>query len=119
MRQERRSTFEEDVWAVVRAVPAGRVTTYGAVARALGMEGASRRVGWAMNASGRAAVPVPAHRVVNRSGMLTGQGHFAPGVSMADRLRLEGVAVEAGRVVRFAELFWDAAVELANEAERT
>jgi len=119
MNPDRTFTFEEDVWAVVCAVPAGRVTTYGSIARALGLAGASRRVGWAMNASGRAAVPVPAHRVVNRSGMLTGQVHFAAGAPMADRLRREGVEVEAGRVVRFAELFWDAAVELAHEAERT
>jgi len=111
--------FEEEVWAVVRAVPVGRVTTYGAVARALGMEGASRRVGWALNACDRAAEPVPAHRVVNRLGMLTGQAHFGTGWSMEDRLEEEGIRVEAGRVVEFEELFWDAAVELAHEAEGT
>lgn len=111
--------FEQEVWEVVRAVPAGRVTTYGAVARALGMPGASRRVGWALNACTRAAVPVPAHRVVNRSGLLTGFAHFGPGLAMAEQLQSEGIAVEAGRVVRFAELFWDPAVELAHEAERT
>ncbi len=111
--------FEQEVWEVVRAVPAGRVTTYGAVARALGMPGASRRVGWALNACTRAAVPVPAHRVVNRSGLLTGFAHFGPGLAMAEQLQREGIEVEAGRVVRFAELFWDPAVELAHEAERT
>lgn len=113
------ATFEEGVWAVVCAVPAGRVTTYGSVARALGMPGASRRVGWALNACTRSAVPVPAHRVVNRSGVLTGFAHFGPGLAMAEQLQREGIEVEAGRVVRFAELFWDAAVELVYEAERT
>lgn len=96
--------FERDVCALVRLVPRGRVTTYGAVARAVGKPGASRRVGWVLHTAGAV---VPAHRVVNRLGLLTGATHFPEDRPMADLLTAEGVRVEQGCVVEFKRLFWD------------
>lgn len=114
--------FERDVHAVARLVPPGRVTSYGAIARYLGAARASRMVGWAMNRA--LAVPsvpeadvdghpsIPAHRVVNRQGLLTGRLHFPTPTAMAERLREEGVPVEGDRVVDFAAHFWDPNTEL-------
>jgi methylated-DNA-protein-cysteine methyltransferase related protein len=104
--------FFERVWAVVRLVPAGRVTTYGAVARFAGAPGAARTVGWAMNASHRSDVHVPAHRVVNRIGMLTGKHHFRHPEMMKELLESEGVRIEDDRVTDFKKLFWDPYKEL-------
>ena len=107
--------FERDVHAVARLVPEGRVTSYGAIARYLGAARAARMVGWAMNRalSADAVVgPVPAHRVLNRQGLLTGRMHFPTPTAMAERLRAEGVPVEQDRVVDFAERFWDPSTEL-------
>lgn len=101
------SSFFEDVHDVVRLVPDGRVTTYGAIARYLGSGLSARMVGWAMNASHGVVPEVPAHRVVNRNGMLSGKMHFNPPESMEMRLRQEGIEVREDRVVRFAEVFWD------------
>lgn len=99
--------FFEQVYAVVRLVPAGRVTSYGAIATYLGSARSSRMVGWAMNASHSQAEPVPAHRVVNRNGMLTGKMHFSHPGAMQDLLEREGIAVVEDKVQDFKSLFWD------------
>lgn len=103
--------FFADVYDVVRHVPHGRVTTYGAIARFLGLTRSARMVGWAMNAS-HALPDVPAHRVVNRNGLLTGKHHFATPTAMEDALRSEGVIVENDQVKDFDKLLWDPSSEL-------
>ncbi len=103
--------FFEQVWAVVREVPRGRVTSYGAIAKALGSPQSSRMVGWAMNAAHELS-DVPAHRVVNRCGILTGKIHFSPSSAMQKRLEAEGVKVKKDKVVNFEKLFWDPVKEL-------
>ena len=105
-------SFEQDVYDVVRAIPEGRVTSYGAIAKVLGASRASRRVGWVLNKSFGAHPPVPAHRVVNRLGMLTGAIHFPEDQPMAAHLKAEGVAVENDTVVDFEARFWDPMTEL-------
>ena len=103
-------TFFEDVYAVVRLVPAGRVTSYGAIAHYLGTRGSARMVGWAMNQAHGS--DVPAHRVVNRVGLLTGKHHFGPPHRMQQLLEEEGVRVQDDKVQDFKKLFWDPSVEL-------
>jgi len=105
-------SFNEDVFEVVRLIPKGRVTSYGAIAKYLGDARASRRIGWALNKSFTITPDVPAHRVVNRLGMLSGALHFPPERSMADELREEGVKVIEGQVVEFDKCFWDPMTEL-------
>ena len=107
------SDFFHDVWDVVRLIPEGRVTNYGAIAKYLGSARSSRMVGWAMNASHASPEPVPAHRVVNRIGMLSGKAHFPDPERMQQLLEQEGVEVKDERVVRFTELFWDPMKELS------
>jgi methylated-DNA-protein-cysteine methyltransferase related protein len=97
-------------------VPKGRVTTYGAIARYLGSRGSARMVGWAMNASHSSAHSVPAHRVVNRNGMLTGKFHFGAPALMEQLLAGEGVAVKDDKVQAFNQVFWDPSVELPYPA---
>jgi|TARA_B110000196_G_C20514354_1_gene372712 methylated-DNA-protein-cysteine methyltransferase-like protein len=104
--------FNEDVFEVVRNIPIGRVTSYGAIAKCIGDARASRRVGWALNKSFTVSPTVPAHRVVNRLGMLSGALHFPPQMSMADELANEGVNVKDGQVVAFDRHFWDPMTEL-------
>jgi methylated-DNA-protein-cysteine methyltransferase-like protein len=104
--------FASDVFDVVRAVPKGRVTTYGAVANCLGSKKSSRRVGWVLNKSFSAFPAVPAHRVVNRLGQLTGAMHFPKGRPMSSMLEAEGVQVQDATVVDFKALFWDPMTEL-------
>lgn len=104
--------FFENVFEVVRLVPKGRVTSYGAIARYLGAAKSSRMVGWAMNASHSSHKPVPAHRVVNRNGQLTGKMHFSSPDAMEKRLLDEGIRVEKDTVVDFKKLFWDPSKEL-------
>lgn len=104
--------FFERVWRVVRRIPAGRVTTYGAIARYLGASRGARLVGYAMNASHHVQPPVPAHRVVNRHGYLTGKFHFPTPTAMQDRLEAEGITVLNDQVRDFARLFWDPAQHL-------
>ncbi|MDP4285007.1 MAG: MGMT family protein [Bacteroidota bacterium] len=105
-------TFFEDVYAVVRQIPKGRVTSYGAIANYLGTKLSARMVGWAMNAAHHAFPKVPAHRVVNRNGMLTGKAHFATPDLMQQLLSKEKIKVENDTVVNFDKLFWDPAKEL-------
>ena len=107
-----KNDFFNDVYAVVRLIPNGRVTTYGAIARYLGTGRSSRMVGWAMNNSHDLQDPVPAHRVVNRIGMLTGKAHFGDGDTMRKLLEAEGVEIAEDCVVDFARLFWDPVVEI-------
>jgi len=99
--------FFQRVYAVCRLIPYGRVTTYGAIAKAIGAGKSARMVGWAMNLSHAEKDIVPAHRVVNRQGMLTGKMHFSTPVLMEQLLSAEGVEVKKDQVVRFKELFWD------------
>ena len=105
--------FFQDVHEVVRLIPAGRVSTYGAIAHYLGARHGARTVGYAMLAAHTAGQPVPAHRVVNRLGHLTGRLHFATPFAMQESLEAEGVRVEEDRVLEFARLCWDPATELA------
>jgi methylated-DNA-protein-cysteine methyltransferase related protein len=103
--------FFEDVYAVVKLIPHGRVTNYGAIAKFLGTGLSSRMVGWAMNAS-HSQSDVPAHRVVNRIGLLTGKNHFETPEKMQQLLEAEGVAVVNDRVVGFKNIYWDPCIEL-------
>lgn len=105
-------SFFEQVFDVVRQVPKGRVTTYGAIAAALGTRLSARMVGWAMNAAHNVKPAVPAQRVINRAGLLSGKMHFATPTQMQELLEKEGVKVVDDKVVEFEKLFWDPAVEL-------
>jgi methylated-DNA-protein-cysteine methyltransferase related protein len=109
---EKQKDFFEMVYQVVRLIPEGRLTSYGAVAKYLGTGRSSRMVGWAMNASHAQAEPVPAHRVVNREGVLTGKMHFNPPSRMQQLLEKEGVEIINDKVRDFKKLFWDPAKEL-------
>ena len=106
-------SFFEQVFEVVRLIPKGRVTSYGAIAAALGTKLSARMVGWAMNASHITKPKVPAHRVVNRNGMLSGKMHFAYPEQMQELLEKEGVKVLDDKVVEFEKRFWDPATELS------
>jgi len=108
----RQFSFFEDVYAVVRQIPKGRVTSYGAIAHYLGTKLSARMVGWAMNGAHGVTPKVPAHRVVNRNGMLTGKAHFATPTLMEELLRKEKISVTNDTVVDFKKLFWDPAAEL-------
>jgi methylated-DNA-protein-cysteine methyltransferase related protein len=111
----RDETFFELVYDVVRQVPKGRVTSYGAIAAALGAKGSARMVGWAMNNCHHLYPTVPAHRVVNRSGLLTGKMHFGEPDRMQQLLEKEGVQVKDDQVQDFDKLFWDPLTELGLE----
>jgi methylated-DNA-protein-cysteine methyltransferase-like protein len=101
------SGFFQRVYEVVRMVPQGRVTTYGAIARYLGAPGAARMVGWALNQSHTSADYIPAHRVVNRAGLLTGKHHFDGSSLMQEMLENEGAIIEENRIMNLKDLFWD------------
>lgn len=105
-------SFFENVYDVVRQIPKGRVTSFGAIANYLGTKMSSRMVGWAMNGAHNASPKVPAHRVLNRNGMLTGKAHFATPTLMEELLNKEKIKVENDTVVDFEKLFWDPAKEL-------
>lgn len=108
---EKNKDFFQDVYDVVRLIPKGRVTSYGAIAKYLSSPRASRMVGWAMNNS-HALKDVPAHRVVNRNGLLTGKAHFASDTEMEQLLLKEGIQVKNDQIVDFKSVFWDPSVEL-------
>ena len=99
------------VYEVVKLIPPGKVTSYGAIANYLGTKGSARMVGWAMNAAHNLN-DVPAHRVVNRNGLLTGKSHFEEPNRMQELLEIEGVAVEEDQIQEFAKHYWDPAIEL-------
>jgi len=105
-------SFFELVFEVARQIPKGRVTSYGAIAAALGTRMSARMVGWAMNGCHRVRPKVPAHRVVNRNGLLTGKMHFAYPEQMQELLEKEGVKVVEDQVVYFQNKFWDPSKEL-------
>jgi methylated-DNA-protein-cysteine methyltransferase related protein len=104
---KREESFFELVYEVARQIPKGRVTSYGAIAACLGTKLSARMVGWAMNGAGRVKPKVPAHRVVNRNGILSGKHHFSPPGSMEKLLRKEGIKVKNDTIVDFEKLFWD------------
>jgi methylated-DNA-protein-cysteine methyltransferase related protein len=105
-------TFFEDVWAVVRLIPKGRVTSYGAIGKYLGTALSARMVGWAMNAAHHAKPKVPAHRVVNRNGLLTGKFHFKTVTEMEELLAKEKIVVKNDQVQNFKAIYWDPSLEL-------
>jgi methylated-DNA-protein-cysteine methyltransferase related protein len=107
------ASFFEDVFDVVRQIPRGRVTSYGAIAQYLGTRLSARMVGWAMNASHIAKPPVPAQRVVNRNGMLSGRHHFPTPTRMEEMLKKEGIIVKDDVIIDFKKIFWDPSKELA------
>ncbi len=104
--------FYTAVYDIVAQIPEGRVTSYGAIAKALGAAKSSRMVGYAMNLSHTHRPGLPAHRVVNRNGLLTGRHHFASPTQMQERLESEGVNVKKDQVMNFKLLFWDPLVEI-------
>ncbi|MBN1117140.1 MAG: MGMT family protein [Bacteroidales bacterium] len=104
--------FFERVYEVTKLVPHGRVTSYGAIAKCIGSPGASRMVGWALNNCHAHEQPIPAHRVVNRKGFLTGKHHFRHPDLMQELLESEGIRVENDCVADFMKLFWDPSSEL-------
>lgn len=104
--------FFENVYAVVRLIPKGRVTSYGAIAASIGAKKASRMVGYAMNNSHVVHPPVPAHRVVNRQGFLTGRHHFSPPELMEQLLQEEGIEIRNNQVQDFQQHFWDPLSEI-------
>ncbi|RYY70010.1 MAG: MGMT family protein [Chitinophagaceae bacterium] len=105
-------SFFNDVFDVVRQIPKGRVTSYGAIATYLGTKLSARMVGWAMNAAHNIKPKIPAQRVVNRNGMLTGKYHFKTITQMEELLKKDGVAVKNDTVVDFKTVFWDPVTEL-------
>lgn len=106
------SDFFRDVYEVVRLIPIGRVCTYGAIARYLGSAKSSRMVGYAMNAAHGLNPPVPAHRVVNRIGLLSGKHHFGDANLMQLLLESEGIKIENDQIINFEKHFWDPNQEL-------
>lgn len=110
----RDGNFFELVYEVARQIPKGRVTSYGAIAACLGARSSARMVGWAMNGAGKIRPKVPAHRVVNRLGILSGKHHFTPPGQMEKLLKREGISVKNDQVVNFASYFWDPVQELGS-----
>ena len=106
------SDFFIQVYEVVKLIPPGRVTSYGAIAAYLGSPGAARMVGWAMNASHHHHEFIPAHRVVNRNGLLTGKHHFDTPNVMKELLENEGIEFSDDQILNFQEKFWDPMKEL-------
>jgi methylated-DNA-protein-cysteine methyltransferase related protein len=110
--REKDESFFQRVYEVVKLIPHGRVTSYGAIGEYLGTKGSARMVGWAMNALHFAPFPIPAHRVVNRNGLLTGKHHFGSPDLMQQLLENEGHIIIDDKIVGFDKVFWDPAREL-------
>jgi methylated-DNA-protein-cysteine methyltransferase related protein len=106
------SDFFTRVYEVVKQIPPGKVTSYGAIARFLGTTGSARMVGWAMNASHSHHKFVPAHRVVNRNGLLTGKHHFDTPGAMQELLENEGIKIKNNKIQNFEKHFWDPSLEI-------
>ena len=106
------NTFFDKVYEVTRMVPHGRVTSYGAIASYISTAGSARMVGWALNNCHSLNTYVPAHRVVNRAGMLTGKHHFGDSGLMQQLLENEGAVIDGDRILNFNDMFWDPATEL-------
>lgn len=109
--------FFELVYEVARQIPRGKVTSYGAIANCLGTKLSARMVGWAMNGAHKVRPKVPAHRVVNRNGMLSGKHHFATPTLMQELLEKEGTLVKNDQVVDFEKKFWNPAKQLIDNSE--
>lgn len=109
--QDKKEIYEA-IFDIVRLIPSGRVTSYGAIAAAIGLRSGARLVGYSMNFCQNAVPAVPAHRVVNSSGILTGKFHFSPPEKMQQLLAKEGVSVKDDKVVEFKTVFWDPQLEL-------
>ena len=107
-----KESFFQDVYEVAKLIPKGRVTSYGAIAAYLGVKRSARVVGWAMNGA-VAKHDVPAHRVVNRIGLLTGKNHFPTPTLMEELLEAEGIQVKNDQIVDFEKFFWDPIQELS------
>jgi methylated-DNA-protein-cysteine methyltransferase-like protein len=105
-------SFFADVYDVVRQIPKGRVTSYGAIAVYLGTKLSARMVGWAMNAAHTAQPEIPAHRVVNRNGQLTGKHHFETPTLMEELLMKEKIVVKEDKIIDFKKVFWEPSAEL-------
>jgi methylated-DNA-protein-cysteine methyltransferase related protein len=110
--KEEKDSFFSKVFDVVKLIPQGRVTSYGAIAKYLGSAGSSRMVGWAMNKSHTNLENIPAHRVVNRNGLLTGKHHFGGSNVMEQLLNNEGIIVKNDQIQNFKKVFWDPSTEL-------
>lgn len=106
-------SFFDKVYEVARLIPPGRVTSYGAIAKYLGTARSARMVGWAMNNCHTHSEYIPAHRVVNRIGLLTGKLHFGNSSTMKQLLENEGAIIENDRILNFKEIFWDPVIELS------
>ena len=111
-KQKTSSDFFSRVHDVTRCVPYGRITSYDAIARYLGSGRSARMVGWALNASHNNKEFIPAHRVVNRNGLLTGKHHFGNSTTMEQLLRNEDIIIEDNRIINFKEKFWDPMTDL-------
>ena len=111
-KQKTNSDFFSMVFEVTKCIPYGRITSYGAIARYLGSGRSARMVGWALNSSHTNHDFIPAHRVVNRVGLLTGKHHFGNSTTMAQLLENEGIIIEKNRIINFEEKFWDPNTEL-------
>lgn len=109
---KKEESFFELVYEVARQIPKGRVTSYGAIANCIGTKLSARMVGWAMNGAGKVRPKIPAHRVVNRNGMLSGKHHFGEPDAMEKLLKKEGIKVKNDTIVDFEKLFWDPAEAL-------
>jgi len=109
------SSFYDKVYEVVRLIPPGKVTSYGAIATYLGTAQSSRMVGWAMNNAHVQEKYVPAHRVVNRNGLLTGKHHFGSSILMQELLEAEGITVVDDQIIDFEKHFWNPMIELDME----
>lgn len=107
-------SFIDRVFEIARKIPKGRVTSYGAIAESAGIRLSARMVGWAMHAAGSASKPVPAHRVVNSKGLLTGKHHFATPTLMQELLENEGIRVKDDQVQDFKKVFWDPQEEMRS-----
>ncbi len=110
---KREENFFELVFEVARQIPKGKVTSYGAIAACLGTKSSARMVGWAMNGAHSVKPKVPAHRVVNRNGMLTGKFHFSPPERMQQLLKKDGIKVKDDQVIDFKNVFWNPVTELS------
>ena len=111
-RQRDNDGFFEKVYEITLLIPYGRVTSYGAIARFLGSGQSARMVGWALNSSHTRPDFIPAHRVVNRNGLLTGKHHFGNSTTMQQLLENEGITIEDNIITDFPEKFWDPMKEL-------
>jgi len=111
-KQKANNDFFSKVYEVTKCIPYGRITSYGAIARYLGSGRSARMVGWALNVSHNNKEFIPAHRVVNRNGLLTGKHHFGNSTTMEQLLRNEDIIIEDNRIINFKEKFWDPMTDL-------